>query len=214
MLNDDLDYFTAIWMAALETYSKKPTDMAISMAFRTLERFEIDDVKRAITAHMNDSDQGRFAPKPSDIVRHIEGDPESKNLLAWTAVEDTLRRVSRYESIVFDDPAIMATIKDMGGWTSFHEKTEDELPFVRNEFVKRYKGYRIHPPTSWPKKFIGISEASNAMTGHHSFIKEPLLIGDERKAALVYQGGSEQRKGPARLGDVLKTMQLEHKHEQ
>ena len=204
MKGEDFAEFRALWNAVSALYGKEVNDMATGMAFRALSRFELSDIKYGLDRHSSDVNDGRFMPKPANIIKHVLGDPEAQSLLAWTEIESTLRRVSPYESIVFDSPAKMAAIQDMGGWAMFHQKKEQEMPFVAKEFAKRHEYYLNNPPAQWPKKFIGIQEASNTMTGHKSFVPEPLLIGNEERAALVYQRGVEHRQGPQRLGDVLK----------
>lgn len=206
MKGEDFTEFRALWNAVSALYGKEVNDMATGMAFRALSRFELSDIRYGLDRHAADVNDGRFMPKPANIIKHILGDPEANSLMAWSEVEHTLRRVSPYETIVFDTPAKMAAIRDMGGWSQMLQKGEHELPFVAKEFAKRHEHYLNNPPAEWPKKFIGITEASNTMTGHDSFIPEPLLIGNEERAALVYQGGVEHKPGPKRLGDVMKRL--------
>lgn len=211
MQKTDFPHFTAVWSATCELYGKQPSDAALGMAFRALYRYDLADVKRALDAHINDPGDGRFMPKPADLVRHIDGDPESRSLQAWSKVENTIERIGSYGTVVFDEPAIMACIEDMGGWIELCKITNDELPFKRNEFTKRYKGYLNRPPERYPSKLIGVTEASNSRTGHMDEIPEPVLIGDTRQALLVHQSGSNQKKGPVSISHAMAMMKLEHK---
>lgn len=193
MNKTDFDHFRNLWTATSELYSKAaPNDMAITMAFRALARFELADVQRAIEAHLNDTEHGRFMPKPADIVTYIDGDSETKAMLAWTKYHDALQRVGTYESVVFDDPLIMAICEDMGGWCHFGKSQDKDIPFIRNEFVKRYRGYTKNPPASHPPKLVGITEAQN---GQHypQRVKPPLLIGDQSKAQHILESGQKRK---------------------
>ena len=67
---------------------------------------------------------------------------------------------------------------------------EDEWPFKRNEFVNRYRGYRMRSATpQYPKQLIGIAEADNARHGRP--IPQPILIGNQEQARRVLEGGSD-----------------------
>lgn len=207
MKKSDLGEFTALWhgAAALLTPNKPPpTDMAIMLAFRTLERFSIADVRRAMTHHLNDTGDGRFMPKPADLIRHIEGDTDSRALIAWSKVEDTIRLVGSWQSVVFDDPLIMACLEEMGGWLSMCKTSSDELPFKRQEFTKRYRGYLNRPPTRHPTHLIGDIEAEADRLGQKK--PDPVLVGDTEAALAVHRLGDRGKVGMVALGEALKTI--------
>jgi hypothetical protein len=181
MTNSDYEEFQGIWHAVCEIYSKSPSDMAVGLAFRSLAAYDLQDVKRAITTHAVDADQGRFMPKPADIVRHIDGDPKSRSLGAWSKVESAVRNIGPYRDVVFDDPLIAQVVIDMGGWIELNNVTEDELPFKRNEFSARYSGYITRPPANPPGQLTGLANAHN----EEKHKELPFLVGDKEKAKEV-----------------------------
>jgi len=189
MTQNDMAAFAKIWGGMAEMYGKTVSDAVIAMCFNALQRFDLQDVRRAISAHVADPVRGQFIAKPADLILHIDGDPESRSLQAWSLVEDGIFRVGPYQTVVFDEPAVMAAIEDMGGWIDLCKVDEGELPFKRQEFVKRYKGYLTRPPTSHPAKLIGIAEAHN-MQHAPSWKDVPRLIGNPERAKLVHQTGS------------------------
>ena len=199
MHKDDYQKFQALWKAAVGIYGRDMDDLALMMVFRALSKFDIADIQRALDRHMNDSDQGRFMPKPADIVKYIEGDSGGKGLMAWAKFVDAIARPGVWESVVFDDPLIMAVIENMGGWIKWERVTNDELPFLKNDFVKLYKSFQITPPVRYPHKLIGKSEAYNSISGFSSFVKEPHMIGDRDLALEVYNTGSESKPRPQRI---------------
>ncbi len=193
--------FRKMWAATCEMCSGKvPTDMAITLAFAALKNREFSDVSRALQAHIQNPDTGMFNPKPADIIRHIDGDGESAALRAWSMVEQAISEVGPYQSVVFDSPAAMRTIEDMGGWIQLCNVSYDELPFRKNEFAKRFQGYRNIKPLTWPNKLKGLAELHNASTVTEDgmslsrFIPEPVLIGNQRHALAVYQRGGGDHK--------------------
>ena len=186
MDKNDFLQFAEVWAAAHEVTGKPATDLAIEMAFNVLAKHPVEDVRRAVMTHLETSS---FSPKPADINNLIAGDPNSRKLEAWAKVESAIRRIGSYQTVVFDDPAIMVAIETMGGWIKICEISDDELPFRRNEFTKLYS---VQPPTTWPTKLMGITEARNAAEFPDS-VPQPLLIGDKASASLVYKNGDVRR---------------------
>jgi hypothetical protein len=72
MRKEDVAVFADIWGASLETYGKTPSDAQTMMAFSLLEKYSLAEIKHALGAYMSDSDEGRFMPKPANIIGHIE----------------------------------------------------------------------------------------------------------------------------------------------
>lgn len=210
MTPSDYPAFIEIWSLVGEVYGKQPSDGALKLIFEALQRFDLEQIKQGLTAHINDPKHGDFAPKPADIVRHIEGDGDSRALAAWSAVDRAIRSVGPYESVVFDDPRTMATIEDMGGWMKLCEVTDKDLPFKGNEFVKRFMGYLSRPPEQFPAKLLGMTEAANSGE-HQEFVQEPRLIGNAKRCVQVLKLGQAKRPGPVRLSDAMKSLDLEQK---
>jgi hypothetical protein len=181
--------FVTIWSACHDVYGRSPSEGAIDISFQALARFDIQDISLALTAHMNDPEGGRFAPKPADIVRQIEGGSESRALSAWSKVERAIGAAGPWASVAFDDAIIHAVLEEMGGWPKVCEVTEKELPFMRNEFAKRYQGFITRPPESYQPKMLGLQEQHNGEAG--SLLK---LIGNIEKAQAVMAGGSDIRR--------------------
>ena len=209
MRSEDRASFYSIWAKACEPYGRNfvPTDQGLDFIFNALAGYELHDIARALQAHALNPDDGRVAPKPADIVRHLVGDTGSLAQRAWTKVLTAIEAVGCYESIVFDCPLIMATVEDMGGWLELNRVTDAELPFKQNEFCTRYRGYLNNPPRRHPKKFIGLAEAENSRNGLPA-PTEPRLWGNPERCVLVYQGGQQQRQKPLRLSDMLSQSEI------
>src|SRR5688572_11242758 len=207
MKRSDLDKFTQLWAGMAEMYGKTVSDAAIAMAFSALEKYDLIDIRRALSAHAVDPVRGQFPAKPADLVLHMDGDPESRSLQAWSNVEKSIGRVGPHQSVVFDDPAVMASIDDMGGWIELCGITDEELPYKRQEFVKRYKGYLNRPPQSHPAKLIGSDEAYN-MQHFPDYVSSPILIGNPQLALEVMKTGGEKKTQSIRLDQHLNQMKL------
>jgi hypothetical protein len=188
METSDLQEFGTLWSDAREQVDKTTSPSQIDLAFEILKKYDINDIRAALVGHMSNPDTGQFAPKPADIVKHIEGSKGTRSARAWTKVEKAIRQVGSYQTVVFDDPTIHAVIDDLGGWIKICEVTEHELPFKAKEFETRYQGYALNGiPECWPKKLTGMCEHQNATQGFKS--PPPVLIGNQERAQRVFDKG-------------------------
>jgi hypothetical protein len=203
MTKEQYPEFSQVWIATASLYNAKPNDMAVAIAFRALQKYEVSDVKRAISAHVRNPDGGQFMPKPADLFRHLEGDKHSRPLAAWTLVEQTISRFGRYETIVFDDAITMRAIQDMGGWILICGMDVEEMPFRREEFTKRYRGFLNTGLDYHPNKLVGVIEAQNSKDFPES-VPEPRLVGNTAKALEVYQGGNKKQPLALTLSEAMK----------
>lgn len=71
MLHTERGAFAKLIARHLGAYAKSPTPDEIGMWFDQLERFVLDDIGRALEAHANHADDGKRAPRPIDVIRHL-----------------------------------------------------------------------------------------------------------------------------------------------
>lgn len=190
MTSSDYQNFVEMLIGLSETYGRKqPTPAAVDIYFNALAHYSIEEVAHGFNLHFRNPDCGQFFPKPADVIRALDGGSGTKADQAWTKVESAIRRVGSWDTVVFDDAVTHAVIADMGGWIALCSVSEDELPFRRNEFVRRHRSYNGRKLDNYPRKLIGAAEAHNSREGHD--IDPPVMIGKPEVAALVYQGGSD-----------------------
>lgn len=192
MNNDDQTrkaFAGAIGAAYIATGKEAPTPSVLRLFWEVLKGYDLADVQRAVMAHMSDPDAGQFAPKPADLIRIIDGDTKTRSAIAWAKVDNAIRRVGQYASVIFDDPLIHATVSDMGGWTELCRVMTDELPFKASEFDNRYRAYCKQPPAGYPRQLAGVIATENGAKGFDA--EPPVLIGDSDKAKEVYRLGGD-----------------------
>jgi len=166
------------------------SEFAASVWIAAMGPYDFAAVADAFSRHAVNPDGGKFMPKPADIVRMLAGSTQDSALAAWAKVDRAVRTVGTYRSVVFDDPLIHRILTDMGGWSLVGMKNEDEWPFVRNEFVNRYRGFRERSGTpDYPRHLIGMAEANNSRAG--MAVEAPTLVGDVKAARKVYMGGGD-----------------------
>lgn len=170
-------------------YRQDFSEFALNVWSMAMEPFDIAAVERAVGQHAMNPDSGQWCPKPADIVKMLQGSTKDSANIAWSAVDYAIRTRGDQYSVVFDDPLIHRVIEDMGGWIKLCRVDVEQYPFTQNEFVTRYRGYKMRgevPP--YPAKLIGVPEDFNARQGYP--VADPVLIGDAHKAQLVLQNGS------------------------
>jgi hypothetical protein len=188
----DKKAFALMLAGSWAMYGKDVTPAMLEMFWNALQAYQIDDLRRAFGLHATDPDQGQFAPKPADLIRHMRGDTGSQAAVAWGKVERAVRMVGGDKTVVFDDPIIQQVLCDMGGWIDLCGTTEQEMSFKRNRFVTLYRGYSTRGGvTSWPARLAGRIEAENSAKGYLAHVPEPTLIGDVRSAQLVLEKGGD-----------------------
>ncbi|RKR46286.1 DUF6475 domain-containing protein [Paraburkholderia sp. BL17N1] len=191
MITTDKAKFFDLMADVLAFYGKDFSDFAGRVWWEALRAYDLPAVQDAFNRHCVNPDSGQFAPKPADVVKMLSGSTQDAALVAWSKVDRAVREVGTYRSVVFDDPVIHRVVTDMGGWVLIGGKDDEAWPFVRNEFVNRYRGFRMRSETpEYLPVLIGIAEASNNEARLNS--QPPVLIGEARAAYAVMTGGGNK----------------------
>lgn len=192
MTQDDFDTFTDALITNADIYGKTLSPKAISIYFGSLMGYEINVVLEAFSRHMQNPDSGQFMPKPADIVRMAQGSTQDNAYAAWSIVEQALRSIGSYTTVVFDDPLIHKTITELGGWIKLCHAQEKDLPFIARDFEKIYRGYKSRNEVpDYPRTLLGVHEAENWQKGFNA--EPPTLIGRDKTKALAVMGGGSNK---------------------
>ncbi|KVO95540.1 hypothetical protein WL21_32560 [Burkholderia ubonensis] len=203
MTPSDHTAFVALIADVHAFYRRDFSDFGADVWWNALKPFDLAAISDAVGRHSVNPDSGQFMPMPADIVKMLGGSTQDAALAAWAKVDRAVRSCGTYNSVVFDDALIHRVLVEMGGWVLIGGKGEEEWPFVRNEFVNRYRGYKMRSETpEYLPVLIGMAEAQNNRTGHKS--QPPVLIGDARAAHQVMLAGRDK----PMLGFVRMTPEL------
>lgn len=201
MTDNDKPKFKQIIASLYEFYRQSKNLSAPTMAlwFAALRGYELAIVSAALTRHMRNPDNGQFLPTPADLIKLIEGSSEDVALQAYNKVDQALRQVGPYRTVVFDDPVIHHVVAALGGWMKLGHVSDEDWKFQRQAFVTLYRGFRVRPATP-PPRLAGICEAENGDKNREA----PYLVGDRAKCLEVMAASIE---APAiamhQLRDVL-----------
>jgi hypothetical protein len=189
MQANDKKRFATLLAGVAEYYGKELSPGVISLYWMGLQQYDIEAVEKALWDHTQSPDNGQFMPKIADITRAMQGRTQDQAAIAWSKVDQAVRRVGTYADVAFDDPIIHRVIADMGGWIWFGNQIEDEWPFVAKNFENRYRGYRVRGEApDYAPVLIGMANAHNQKEGYRS--QPPILIGNQNHAKAVMSGGT------------------------
>lgn len=206
MIDKDKERFFALIADVSAFYRQDFSVFAGRVWWEALKPFDYAAVADALNRHCVNPDVGQFMPKPADVVRMLEGSTQDAALVAWAKVDRAVRVVGAYRSVAFDDALIHRVIAEMGGWIALGSKRDDEWPFLRNEFVNRYRGYRMRSEVpAYPKILVGIAEAQNSLEGI-AFHERPVLIGNAGIAERVSAGGAADQVIPIQRAATAATI--------
>lgn len=72
MNSTDKAGFATHILAIAEIYGKALSPVAIGIYWNALQGYRLAEVQRAFERHVQDSEAGRFFPKPADLIRHLQ----------------------------------------------------------------------------------------------------------------------------------------------
>lgn len=202
MQQGDFERFGTVLTALSELYGKPLSQGAIALWWQALERFDFEQVSRAIRAHTEDAQSGQFMPKPADLIRVLEGTATQRASLAWGAVFDAMQRVGAYQDVVFDDATIHAVVDDLGGWPKLCRSSSSELSYLQHRFTESYRAYRGRQSFEYPRRLVGDRSSDEMYLRRGLPPPKPVVLGNVEQARLVYQGGVSGAKPLLTLADA------------
>jgi hypothetical protein len=197
MQSADRQRFADLLTQALAFYRQDVTPFTLDVWWNACLAFDLEQVRKAFTAHALDPERGQFAPKPADLVRQLRGTHTDRALLAWGKVFEAMGSVGAYRSPDLGDPVAHAAIVDMGGWPAICRSNLDELQFTQKRFCDTYRTLSARGDVqTMPQRLIGESEAENAAAGFLPAPTTPRLANPIAQALL-------ERSTPQPVGRLL-----------
>jgi hypothetical protein len=165
MVEQDKKQFSEIFFAVAQLYEKEMNKMKLSVYFSALQNYSISQVQEGVNKHVKNTETGSFMPKPSDIIKQLEGTQkdaqrqlEGMAEIQWMNVMTAIGRYGSYQTPKLDDPYTRACITALGGWTPLCAKTTEQLTWVGKEFVKLYQNMNTKPLHQLPDNVKGLED--------------------------------------------------------
>lgn len=216
MQKSEIERFAKAMTALGEIYNKPVTEILVDLYWDALKKYDFQAVGSAFKKYYTGEDS-TFFPKPGQLIILIEGGSEDRAIAAWSTADKQVRQTGPMRSIVFDDPVIMATIEQMGGWSSFcASPDENDHKFKGERFKKAYRANLKLDNLDYPGKLVGISEADSNSRGIKCN-ESVALIGSPGKCKEVLSLGRGKPKQESALmkmedlSDLTKMLGIEKK---
>lgn len=181
--------FRELLANALSFYRQDVTPFMLDVWWQACQGFDLEQVRKALTAHAMDPDRGQFAPKPADIVRQLGGTATDRALMAWGKVLDAMQSVGAYSDVVFDDPAIHAVVEDLGGWPKVCRGQVKDLGYLQHRFCDAHRAYAGRGQFDYPRLLAGDRSPDEMYRRRGLPPPKPAVVGSRERARQVYLGG-------------------------
>ena len=107
---------------------------------------------------MSDPVDGKFFPKPANIIKYLkpkELSPEEKAELAWAQIEREIRRTGSWGKLKLDDKQALAALKSFTTWKGLCSMDVSKLTWAKKEFMSMYSTYEKTPLEMLPSSLPG-----------------------------------------------------------
>jgi hypothetical protein len=182
-------------VAAVHAYYRKDcSEFVLELWWEGCQEHDFAGVKRALNAHAKDTERGQFLPTIADVERHLRGTGTDRAQVAWSQVLEAIGWPGQYRDVVFDDPAIHASVVDLGGWPKVcRDADEKTLQFLRQRFIETYRTYAKRPPTAYkfPARLQGDRSPDDEYERKRLPVPQPTLIGNAQRALAIATGNTQ-----------------------
>lgn len=140
MRKPDREGFARCIATLCETFQREASAATIEAYWLGLEDLTLEAVEHGARRALRECE---FMPAPARL-RALSGMTTTADRaeLAWERVLFAIRSAGGWESVDFEDPAINAAVRGIGGWVSLTVLPGNELhAFARQKFLESYKAW-------------------------------------------------------------------------
>lgn len=165
-------------MTGIAATFNRQADMAFMIGYEmALEDLPIRDIATAVARAIRECE---FMPTGARL-RELAGvvPLETRAAIAWGCLRTAIATHGAYASICFDDTAINATVRNLGGWERLcgTEAGDEFDKWLRKEFECVYVGFcKSGCSAEMAGPLIGICDRDNSAAGYVDHVEAPKLI--------------------------------------
>lgn len=171
MTDDDKRAFWELLKKTGRHFHKKKEEIyaLAPMYWKILKGFELQDIEKAISRHMANPTDGKWMPKPANIVENLMKSSSVRASQMYGMAVQVAKDYGPYPSVKFIDLPTNESIYQAGGWEEFCQgKVEVE------RFKELYKQNKKKPKEALSTYVQGKAEIYNKANGHKT--AQPLVI--------------------------------------
>jgi len=154
--------FQEIVLATAELYSSvkkiEVTPIMLKLFFSSLKDFTIEQVSFGFEQHLCDQFDGKFFPKPANIIKHLqvkELSAKEKAELCWAQIEREIRVTGSWGKLNLDDKQGLAALKSFTSWKDLCGMDTSKMTWAKKEFISMYSTYENTPVEFLPSSLPG-----------------------------------------------------------
>jgi len=178
MTDSDLEKFGNIIGALAEAFRANITSATILAYKMALGDLPIESIESAALKAMREA---TFMPPASErrttaLCGGMGVDERTEK--AWQVLDTTLKRHGYDRTIAFDDPALTAAVRSLGGLERLCKIPDDEFhKWTKKEFANTYGTLVRSPPSPEAcQPLLGWFDRENSRLGYYGNMQDPLLI--------------------------------------
>ena len=155
----DRPAFAGILKGYLDAFGRRASDVLIDAFWSTCSGMTLEEFAQACHRIVRDEDQ--YQPPAAVLgAAAVEGEQ------AWIQVQDAIRQCGANRCVRFEDPAIHAAIRSLGGWVTLCRMDDESFKFARRDFLLSFKLFRRQGVTFEGFPFLeGAQRAAIALGG-------------------------------------------------
>lgn len=173
MLDSDKANFETLLRGIADVFSSTKTIVVnmpmLQVYFMSLGDYSYQQVEWAIGEHLKDPVDGKFFPKPANIIKHLTVNDlgaEEQAEIAWAEVMQCLRRNGSYGGLNIENKQAIASLKAFTTWKEFCAMDASKLVWAKKEFISMYSTYDKTPVEMLPNSLPGLVELHNHKDKH------------------------------------------------
>ena len=168
MVDSDKAGFENLLRGIAEVFSTTKTIIVnrpmLQVYFMSLSEYSYEQVEWAIGQHLKDPVDGKFFPKPANIIKHLTVNELSSGEqaeVAWAEVMQCLRKNGAYGGLKIENKQAIAAFKAFTTWKEFCAMDASNLVWAKKEFISMYSTYDKTPLDMLPSSLPGLVELHN-----------------------------------------------------
>lgn len=151
------ELYTAMFDQLRKNTSDKPSKMAVTMFFKVVKGVTLEQFENACHVHL---ERSVWMPKPAEILKIINGNKENTDRLegqkAWQEITTRLKwhgadKASRMPLEAAAEKALQLA----GGWSKLRNIREDDLQWMKKDFLQNYSDVQARPMIEGPTNIAG-----------------------------------------------------------
>ena len=172
----NIDEFNEAMALLVATVGRAMPDEQVQAWWVMLNDLSEEELKRGIVAAIRTHEFAGF-PTIGVIRKHAIGRDQSllaitdRTAVAWAAIKRAISEQGGYATVVFDDPLVTASVRELGGWVRFCDCEAGEKfdVWLRKEFERTYTAL-MTAGTSAERTtpLAGLCDIANSATGHEA----------------------------------------------